>query len=208
MPAGRASTLILALLRLAHSAQAADFGSWNAFDYVVDFGGRFELTNHVRTRTEEGFDRMGPMLKWTAYPRFAPLAGFYLQPQQTAPGDWHIGGRPFFGFETRSTVDRTLNLSSRFLLERWYGTSRPAYNRYRGLLRADFVRRRWTPFVHSEVFAVADGFHSSRNTGGIRVHLSPQVTLEAGYVYDFRSAAWGGNRQAIVTALRFQKPRF
>jgi hypothetical protein len=43
-----------------------------------------------------------------------------------------------------------------------------------------------------------------RNSGGLRVVVSPKVAFEVGYLYDVRRTVWGGDRQAIVTEISFQ----
>ena len=76
------------------------------------------------------------------------------------------------------------------------------YNRYRTYTRVMW-RRQVSPFLQNEWLAVNGGFHSVRNSVGLRFPIGSQSKLEIGYLYDYRRQVWGGDRQAIVTSLRF-----
>ena len=84
-------------------------------------------------------------------------------------------------------------------------TGRPDHNRYRSYERLVIGRGRFSPYLQNEWLAVRQGFHSVRNSGGLRMRVTGQLTVEAGYLFDFRRAAWGDNRQAIVTAVKWQR---
>ena len=43
-----------------------------------------------------------------------------------------------------------------------------------------------------------------RNSGGLGVRVTPELTVEGGFLYNIRRTFWGGDRQAIVTGLRWQ----
>ena len=83
------------------------------------------------------------------------------------------------------------------------GTGRPDYNRYRSYFRIVIGRDRVTPYLQNELLAVRHGFHSMRNSAGLRFRLASRMTAETGFLYDHRQTEWGGDRAALVTAIRY-----
>lgn len=200
------------ILSLSLASPAAELFSWHAVDTRVVSQGRFELTLHHRTRTRHEItyldqSRVGPVARWTVNPRLALLGGYYFQPQQIRPHTWSEGQRVFFGVETPLVNRRGSVLAMRAVAERHMFTGRPAYNRYRTSLRWTMGQARLRPFVQNELLAVWPGFHSTRNSGGLSFRLSPVASLDVSYLYDTRRTFWGGDRQSIVTSIRWT-PQF
>lgn len=190
-------------------ARAAEFYSWHAFDTPVISSKQYELVLHHRTRSRHEFHyldqvRGGAIFRWNATPRLIPYVGGYFQPQQFRVHEWVEGRRVFFGVESPFRLGRMLALTARIAAERHIGTGRPDYNRYRTYERLVIGRARLAPFVQNEWLAVRQGLHSVRNSGGLRCRVTPHWTVEGGYLYDIRRTAWGGHRQALVTAIRWQ----
>lgn len=191
-------------------AFGAEVYSWHNFDTPVITNSRFELAVHQRVRSRHELHyldqvRGGAILRWNAAERFTPFVGAYLQPQQIRPGDWTEGRRVFGGVEVPFRFRGSLALTTRVAAERHIATGRPDHNRYRSYERLVIGRGRFSPYLQNEWLAVRQGFHSVRNSGGLRMRVTGQLTVEAGYLFDFRRAAWGGNRQAIVTAVKWQR---
>jgi hypothetical protein len=103
----------------------------------------------------------------------------------------------------RWTAWNGVAVSTRLVAERHIGTGLPDYNRYRSSVRIVVGKSRIAPFFQNEMLAVRQGFPSTRNSGGMRLRINQQLTVEAGYLYDNRRVAWGGNRQALVTTVRW-----
>jgi hypothetical protein len=202
----------LLLFLLSACPAAAELFSWHGFDASVPVSERLELVLHHRTRTRHEYSyldqsRVGSVVRWTAAPRIIPFGGYYFQPQQVVPHRWHLGSRLFAGVEAPFPISTSVRLTTRIAAERFIGTGRPDYNRYRSYLRASFGARTATPWVQHELIAVRQGFHSVRTSGGLRFPLSSQVSAEVGYVFDCRRSIWGGDRHAIVTGLRYHVGR-
>jgi hypothetical protein len=189
---------------------ATELFSWHVTDSQVKLNRRFDLVLHSRIRTRHEFHhvqqlRAGSILRMQAGKNLIPYAGYYFQPAQEPSDPWVRGHRVFVGMERPFGLNRMM-MTTRVAAERHINTGRPDYFRFRTYARLQFPGRRVAPFIQNEWLAVKQGFHSVRNSGGLRMRLSPAVTLEAGYLHDIRRTAWGGDRSAIVTALKFQKP--
>lgn len=194
---------------LSAAAGATELYSWHAFDAVVVSGGKLQVTLHSRIRTRDHFTQIqqvrgGPVVRLGLKPGFALLGGYYYQPGQNAVREWGHGHRVFGGFEVATKL-RAVVISTRVIAERHQFSHSPGYGRYRTPTRFLWERRGVAPFYQVELLAVKQGFHSFRNMGGVRWQVSPRVTAELSYCYDIRRTVWGGDRQAIVTSLRFHK---
>ena len=192
----------------AAALAATEMYSWHGLDIPVFGNKRFQLTAHTRLRSRHELSyldqiRVGPVLRWNASKRLIPFGGFYLQPQQVRPDTWFWGRRFFGGVEAPFRLNPKAQLTTRLVAERFINTGRPDYNRYRSSVRLVLGNGRVTPYLQSEFLAVRQGFHSMRNSGGLRYTVSPHLALEAGYLYDLRRTFWGGDRQALVTAIRW-----
>lgn len=199
---------ILGLLTFAPMLTAAtEFYSWHGYDTRLVERGRFELSLHHRLRTRHELQyldqaRFGSVARWNEK-RFALLGGFYLQPQQIHEQDWTPGRRVFGGIEVPFQLGSKLVLSSRLVAERHMSTGRPNYNRFRTSERLVFGTGRVRPFLQNELLAVKQGFHSTRNSGGMSIRINGEFSVEVSYLYDTRRVAWGGDRQAVVTSMRW-----
>lgn len=192
-------------------AGASDLFSWHSFEVRVASRGRLEVTLHTRARTRHelrsyDLSQVGPLVRWAATDRVALVGSFYFRPQRTHPGVWIWGRRSFFGVEAPILKKPGNTVTSRVLVDRLIGTGRPDHNRYRALVRWTIGRGLVRPFVQHETLAARTGFHSTRQSGGLTVQISEQLSMDASYVYDTRRTFWGGDRQAIVTSVRW-KPR-
>jgi Protein of unknown function (DUF2490) len=196
------------LLGLSLTSSATELFSWHTMDTRVVAQGRFQLDVHHRTRMrrELGYldqSRVGPIARWTVNPRLTLVGGYYYQPQQLLPHEWSEGQRVFAGLESTVRQRPGSTLFVRAFAERHMLTGRPAYNRYRTSLRWTAGRSRLRPFVQNELLAVWPHFHSTRNSGGLTFRLSAVAMLDVGYLYDSRRAFWDGDRQSIVTSIRW-----
>ncbi len=203
----RQLTLLVAALPAV--APAAELYSWHAVDSVGLQTKKFEMLIHQRARARHELHyldqvRAGGILRWkSGFKNLIPYVGAYYQPQQIREDTWSSGRRFFAGLERPFTLHPSVSLTLRVAAERHSNTGRPDYNRYRTFERVVLGRGRVAPFLQNEWLAVRQGFHSVRNSGGLRVKVNGQITLEGGYLYDVRRAFWGGHRQAIVTAVRW-----
>jgi Protein of unknown function (DUF2490) len=183
--------------------------SWHSFETPVNFSKRWQLVLHHRERTRHEFSyldqaRAGGVLRWSATKHLTPYVGYYFQPQQLRSDEWIQGHRIFAGVEAPFQIGPGARLTTRIAMERFIHTGRPNYSRYRSSARVVFGRRRVAPYLQNEWLAVNQGFHSVRNSGGLRLRVSAAVVVEGGYLYDIRRSLWGGDRQAIVTGVRFE----
>ena len=201
----------LCAITFVRPASAAELYSWHSQDFSIRAHSKLEVVLHSRLRTRREFGslqqvRTGPIVRWQAGPKLAPFFGYYYQPGHDPGTTWSGGHRIFAGVETAAALPRGCVLTTRLAIERHMIRTRGFdYNRYRTYSRLLFPGR-VSPYLQTEWLAVRQGFHSTRNSGGIRLRLGAGTTLEAGYVYDIRRTFWGGDRQAVVTSLRFQIP--
>jgi len=173
---------------------------------------RWDVAFHHRTRSRHEFSfldqsRIGTLTRLALSGRANVLLGYYFQPQQIRTATWVRGQRFFGGVEGILYRGNRFTLNTRAVAERHIGTGRPDYNRYRTMGRITFGKRKIRPFIQNEILAVNNGFHSTRNAGGAVVQISPETTLEVSYLYDTRRTFWGGDRQALVTSIRWN-PRW
>ncbi|MBM3814097.1 MAG: DUF2490 domain-containing protein [Acidimicrobiia bacterium] len=202
---------LVPLLTLPASLSATELFSWHLFDTQMRVNRHADLVIHSRVRTRDEFHRLqqargGAIVRFHAGKNLIPYTGYYFQPAHEAGDPWTKGHRAFVGVERPFAVALGTVLITRIAAERHMNTGRPNYMRFRTYTRLQLPGRRVAPFIQNEWLAVKQGFHSVRNSGGLRIRLSPVMTLEAGYLYDIRRASWGGDRSAIVTALKFQLP--
>jgi len=202
---------LIVLLSSVLAYPATELFSWHVTDNQVRLNRRFDLVLHSRIRTRQEFQhvqqlRTGSILRMQAGKNLIPYVGYYFQPAHEPNDPWVRGHRVFVGVERPFALPNRMVMTTRLAAERHMNTGRPNYFRFRTYMRLQFPGRKVAPFIQNEWLAVKQGFHSVRNSGGLRMRLSPAVTLEAGYLYDIRRTFWGGDRSAIVTALKFQKP--
>ena len=198
---------LLILLATAFVCQGQTFFTWHSVDQPFKISERAQLVIHQRTRTrEDHLDqvRAGPILRVALTPSLTLFSGYYYQPGQPSDDEWFMGHRLFGGLEKRGQFTPSLSWVGRLAAERHIGTGRPNYNRYRSYLRVLAGRGAVAPWIQNEVLAVRDGFHSTRNGGGLRFRMSSRVGAEVGLLYDYRRQEWGGDRVAITTALSYQ----
>lgn len=189
-------------------APAIELYSWHSFDTPALVTKRFELVTHSRLRSRHELQyldqvRGGAVFRWNASRRLIPYVGSYFQPQQVRTHEWTEGRRVFAGLEAPFRLGPHFALTTRLAAERFMGTGRPDYNRYRSYERLVIGHGRVAPYLQNEWLGVRQGFHSVRNSGGLRVRVTQELTVEGGYLYDIRRTVWGGDRQAIVTAVRW-----
>lgn len=193
----------------ASTAAAQSTFTWHTFDAPIRLNPKLELVVHERVRTRRGFGtldqiRGGPILRWRAASKATLLGGYYFQPQHTSDERWVRGHRFFAGVESTRPLGERMQAIGRLTAERFFSTGRPDYNRYRSYLRLLIGKESVRPYLQNEWLAVRQGFHSVRNSGGLRMRLSPHVIVEAGLLYDIRRTFWGGDRFAILTGIRYQ----
>lgn len=200
------------LLLSLPAGAATEFYSWHTFDTRLFGSDRVEVVAHHRTRSRHQLSfldqsRLGATFRVSVNSRLAIWGGYYFQPQQVHAQTWARGQRPFIGLETPLARTKTSTLSLRLATERHFHTGRPDYTRHRTSLRWTMGTGRVRPFVQNELLAVWPNFHSTRNSGGLSVRLSPELSMDVSYIYDSRRAFWGGDRQALVTSMRWN-PKF
>ncbi|MBM3758831.1 MAG: DUF2490 domain-containing protein [Acidobacteria bacterium] len=189
-------------------AGATELFSWHTMDTTLIQKGRFELSSHHRTRTRQELtyldqSRVGAIGRWTARPKLVVLAGYYFQPQQLRDDLWTRGHRVWGGVEAPLWSKPGHLVSGRLLMERHLSTGRADYFRYRTSLRYVAGKGRVRPFIQNEVLAAWPGFHSTRNSGGVMMRLNDQLSLDVSYLYDVRRTFWGGDRQSVVTSMKW-----
>ncbi|MBK5295001.1 MAG: DUF2490 domain-containing protein [Acidobacteriia bacterium] len=191
---------------------ATELYSWHLFDVQTKINKSFEIILHSRIRTRDEFHqvqqlRTGAILLW--HPKnmkLTPIFGYYYQPVKEKNIPWRDGHRVFAGLMRPFPLPERMVLNTRIAVERHMYDGVPGYMRYRTYVRLEIPKGKITPFVQNEWLAVKTGFHSVRNSGGIRFQLSPNTILETGYLYDIRRTVYGGDRSAIVTTFRYTIP--
>ena len=201
----------LALAAPLAPAPAAELAGWHGIDLPVRLPRKLELTLHHRTRIRHQLrhlddSRAGALLHWSATPRLIPFAGYYYQPQQDVPGLWVQSHRVLVGLESPLRVHADSSLTTRLTIERLFYPAPASFNRYRSYARLTIGGRRIAPFFQHELLMANSGYYSTRGAGGLRIRLSESVSLDTGYLFESRRAVFGGDRQAIVTSIRIQKP--
>ncbi len=192
------------------SVKAAELFSWHSFDIAERLTKKVDIQITSRIRTRDEFHLLnqflgGPMLTYRVNSRLLYFAGYWSQPGHERNAEWLMGHRTFAGVDRRWAL-RDHTLVGRLTYERHYGAGRANHNRYRTYARLLFPRRGVvTPFVQYEWMAIRQGFFSSRQTGGVRFHVHPNIMIDASYLYDIRRASWGGNRNAIITSVSFRR---
>lgn len=208
MITARHALLSLALLVAPSRTPAADLFSWHSVDQTVLHKGRWELLAHSRLRTFHEFHdlnqfRAGPILRAGLVKRLTGFGGYFWQPVHALDGKWHSGHRVFGGVEWAQPLGQR-SLTNRLIAEHHEGGNFRAYNRYRTWSRLAWSGR-VAPYLQNEWLFVRQGFHSVRNSGGLRLRLNEWVVLEMAYLYDIRRTVWGGDRQAVITGLRIER---
>ena len=204
--------LFLAFLLVPGTQAATELYSWHLFDVFAKINKSFDITLHSRLRTRDEFHqlqqvRTGVVLVW--HPKnlkISPVAGYYYQPVKERDRPWREGHRVFMGLMRPFQLPNKMVLNTRISAERHMYEGLPGYMRYRSYVRLEIPKRKITPFIQNEWLAVKTGFHSVRNSGGLRFQLTPHTMLEAGYLYDIRRTIYGGDRSAIVTTFRYTLP--
>ncbi|MFN7938680.1 MAG: DUF2490 domain-containing protein [Bryobacteraceae bacterium] len=196
-------------LSLATTVSAAELFSWHSFDIAERLTKKIDIQVTTRLRTRDEFQLLnqvlgGPMLTYRVNSRLLYFGGYWAQPGHEYNKPWLMGHRIFGGVDRRWAL-KNYTMIGRLTYERHYGAGRPDHNRYRTYTRFMFPRRVVVPFLQYEYMAIRQGFFSSRQTGGVRFHVNPHVMLDVSYQYDVRRASWGGNRNAIITAVSFRR---
>jgi hypothetical protein len=190
---------------------ATELYSWHSLDSTLVSRRGLEVILHARLRSRDEMRalqqaRAGSIVRWTVAPRATLFGGYYYQPVHEAGTPWGRGHRGFAGVESPLARWGSGTLTGRLAFERHLTRELGAYNRYRSYLRWQWERS-VSPYFQSEWLAVREGFHSTRTSGGLRWQATPTMTIEVGYLYDVRRTAWGGDRQAVVTSVRFHRGR-
>ncbi len=202
---------IIFVLLASPGLWATELFSWHSFEGVLPAKGPLQVTLHGRLRTRQEVQdfqqvRFGPVARVSVNKRVNVLGGYYFQPGDNLARQWRTGHRAFVGLETPSTMG-PFSVVIRGVVERHFVSQTKDHNRFRSYVRICYEKRTISPFYQNELLGVADGFHSLRNGVGLKWRLTPELTAEFGYVYDYRRADWGGDRHAIVTTIRFQRAR-
>ncbi|MBL8178886.1 MAG: DUF2490 domain-containing protein [Bryobacterales bacterium] len=200
---------VLVSLIWASALPAQELFSWHWFEANEHLTKKYDLRMTFRLRTRHEFQFVdqilgGPTLQYRAQNRVLYFAGYWTQPGHEDKAPWVMGHRTFAGAERRWDLHRT-TLVGRFTWERHFGGGRDDHNRFRFFNRVLFGRKAVAPFLQYEWIGMRVGFFSSRQTGGVRFRLHPQVTVDASYLYDVRRASWGGPRSALITTVSFQR---
>jgi len=194
-------------LAIAGPACPQEFYSWHTHEIASNLTERSSIVFHTRLRSRQSFQhlaqfRAGVLLGYN-FRGFNLTGGYYVEPNHPLDSEWQSGHR------LTTSVSRSFPLRPRFTatprlnMDRFFTVVRGDFNRFRSGVRWDYGRLSG-PYMINEVMFSATGFQSTRHTAGWRVRPLPQVQFEAGYVYDVRTAYWGGNRQAIITVMRYQ----
>ena len=167
--------------------------SWHAFDAKVLKTSRVEITAHSRFRTDRHFGnvqqgRAGAIARVFAPGKSAVLTGYYYGKEEDSAEDWRNFHRVFGGLEAPLFRAGRVAVATRGILERFIGTDRPGFTRYRHRVRAD-TRAPIGPYMASEWFFDANGWLSGRYAAGVRWRCNAWSSVEMGYLYDTIIAA-------------------
>jgi hypothetical protein len=205
----RWAAVLIALVCTSGPAGAQGLFTWHAFDGVFKASERLEITLHgrIRTRIRESVEdldqvRGGTIVRVAAFGG-SFVGGYYFQPQHTTEHKWKPGHRFFTGIEKSVALSDALSGIVRFSMER-HAVAGKDYNRYRSYARLGIGRGAVAPYLQNEFLAVRQGFHSTRNSLGLRWRVSDRLTVEGGVLYDVRRRVWGGDRFAVVSAVRYR----
>lgn len=193
------------LLALPVAAQAQPFETWHTTDVSYLRGSKM-FTLHTQLRTASRFrdvyhGRIGPWFQ-LLHRGVTFGAAYYYQHNGVDGREPEDSHRPF------AWVDFPLNkgrhrVANRAMYERFFGSSRPAFNRYRYQVR--YQREgTWTPVLSAESFVDRHGIFAWRYSGAIRHPLNKNSELDVGYFYDQRRRNVGGPRHVLFTNLRFR----
>jgi hypothetical protein len=181
----------------------------HAFDTTLSLGPRWEMMLHSRLRTEPRGDglyqvRGGPIFEYSANNRIALLGGYYFTRQQWA-GEWSTTHRYFGGAEATAVSARRIDADVRVIAERFAPASSAGFARYRERVRVS-GKGRIAPYASVEWFQDRQGFRGVRYSGGLRVRGGRGISVDAGYFFEARHLAKGGDRHMVITAFHFRRP--
>jgi hypothetical protein len=209
----RAQLRFLFLLTLFWAAAPAqELYSWHGAEVSIPINSSWDFTLHTRIRTRHEFRhvaqvRAGPQVSYR-YQRYTFRGAYYFEPDNPSARDtanfaaWESGHRIFASAEASVQPSRSFAVIPRFMWERFIVKDRGQYNRFRMGGRVN-VGRGTGPYLHHEWMLVASGLQLLRNGCGMRFALGNRWTVEGGWLLDSRPERWGGNRQAIVSAVRY-----
>jgi hypothetical protein len=203
----RQIAVLLAVTAAGASGQALE--NWQSVDVSLLRAGVAEIGLHTQIRTGSGFHpwtyaRLGPVVTVQHRPWLRWTAGFWQHESRRDTEGWEGSRRVYGGAEIR-WYGRGVALWTRHIGERfWYGEGRRgARHRHRHRVQA-IGSGRWQPRVSHEWVLDAGGVQLIRPSAGFRVFSTAHADLTVTYQYDFRRESLGGNRHALVTALRIR----
>jgi len=186
--------------------------SWNTFEVAAPLAKGWELTLHSRLRTRHEFHQIaqvrgGPQISYR-YQRWNLRGAYYFEPDHSATnhparGYWESGHRVFGSADLTLHPERRVAVIPRFMWERFFTADRGNYNRYRSGARVNFGARTG-PYLQHEWMFVAGGLQILRNGAGMRIAAGRHWSIEGGWLFDRRRGDWGGNRQAIISSVRYE----
>jgi hypothetical protein len=198
--------IVLALLLgLPAALQAQPMESWHTTDFAYVRGSKlFMLHTQLRTSSRWSHIYHGRTGPWFQFLHRGVTYGsaYYYQHNHLNGRDPEDSHRSFtwIDFPVHKGSNRVMN---RAMYERFFGSSRPAFNRYRYQVR--YQREgTWTPLISWEAFLDRHGVFAWRYSAGIRHALNKTSELDAGYFYDQRRMNVGGPRHVLFTNLRFR----
>lgn len=193
------------LLALSPALGAQPLESWHTTDFSYLHGSKL-FTLHTQFRTSSRWSRVhhGRIGPWFQFLHRGVIYGaaYYYQHNDVQGQDPEDSHRPFtwIDFPVHKGRNRVTN---RAMYERFFGTLRPAFNRYRYQVR--YQREgAWTPVLSWEAFVDHHGVFAWRYSAAIRHGLSKVSELDAGYFYDQRRMDVGGPRHVLFTNVRFR----
>jgi hypothetical protein len=198
---------VLTLVLLAGGALAGEeVWSWHSVDYTFLKTKRVDWALHTRLRTREGElqqSRTGTIVRVAANARVSVIGGYYYGRQEDTRAEWQDSHRMFGGAEARLYRKGVVTVAGRGLAERFVTEGRPSTWRFRQRVRLT-TEQRVGPYVSGEWFWDPQGYLATRYQGGVRWRGAGWMTVEAGYMYDARSAQLGVPRHGMVTHVYFE----
>ena len=131
-------------------------------------------------------------------PRLSVVTGYYYGKEEDATEEWRNFHRIFSGVEVPLFQTRKASVAARGLVERFISDARPDFTRFRQRVRYSTTSQ-IGPYAQGEWFFDAQGYLSSRYSGGLRWRWAASSWVEFGYLYDVRRPEIGPPRHVFVT---------
>jgi hypothetical protein len=180
----------------------------HAAEATLSLSPKVDLILHTRVRTQPGGlglyqGRLGPILEIDFAPRLSAIGGYYYTIQTDKEEDIRGTHRFFGGLKGTALETRWIEAELRSMIERFDGAG-PGFNRYRHRLRLSNPAK-VSPYAGVEMFHGAEGWRSTRYSGGVRWQTSDRFEMDFGYFFENRRNSLGPNRHMVSTSFHFRR---